>query len=400
MRQEWFYGCLQHGGCVRVTDIVLFLEVLYEKMPRNHNRKRLIPKNIHSSDPSDMKGSGTIRYFFSLLFGERFFAGFFIFSIITAPLLVHAGIFSFLGKLFVSEEYIQAVTEMGVQNVPLLASNYVADPKAGQGGGDITVVGGSALVSVAGPLGSLADVENELNRSTTISIYVVREDDTLSDIAKMFDVTVNTIIWANDIKRGNVIQPGQTLLILPVSGVQYVVKKGDTIASIAKKYKGDADEILAYNDLASSGLAVGQTLLIPNGEIDAPVTTSSGRVVRGGGPAYAGYYLRPIVGGRKSQGLHGYNGVDLASSCGGAVMASANGNVMVARPYGWNGGYGQYVVISHNNGTQTLYAHLNTITVGAGWSVVQGQVIGYIGSTGLSTGCHVHFEVRGAANPF
>lgn len=389
------WGLRAFHGCCAV------LGVFCEGVPRDHNRKRLISKNIHSSNPSGAKDPSTIRYFFSLLFGERFFAGFFIFAILTAPLLVHAGIFSFLGKLFVSEEYIQAVAEMGVQNIPLLASNYVADPKAGQGGGDITIVGGSALLSVAGPIGSLADVENELNRSTTISIYVVRGGDTLSDIAKMFDVTVNTIIWANDIKRGNVIQPGQTLLILPVSGVQYVVKKGDTIASIAKKYKGDADEILAYNDLSSSAdLAVGQTLLIPNGEIDAPAVSSSGRVVRGGGPTYAGYYLRPIVGGRKSQGLHGYNGIDLASSCGGAVMASANGNIMVARPYGWNGGYGQYVVISHNNGTQTLYAHLNTITVGAGWSVVQGQVIGYIGSTGLSTGCHVHFEVRGAANPF
>lgn len=371
------------------------------KCPRDFNRKRLISNNIYSRDPSEKRGSGTRHRFFSFVFRERFFAGFFIFSIITAPLFVHAGIFSFLGKLFISEEHIQAVTEMGVRNIPLLASNYVADPKAGQGGGDITVVGGSALLSVVGPLGSLADVENELNRSTTISIYVVRDGDTLSDIAKMFDVTVNTIIWANDIKRGNVIQPGQTLLILPVSGVQYVVKKGDTIASIAKKYKGDADEILAYNDLASfADLAVGQTLLIPNGEIDAPAVSSSGRVVRGGGPTYAGYYLRPIVGGRKSQGLHGYNGVDLASSCGEPVMASANGSVMVARPYGWNGGYGEYVVISHTNGTQTLYAHLNTITVGAGWFVVQGQVIGYIGSTGLSTGCHVHFEVRGAANPF
>lgn len=301
-----------------------------------------------------------------------------------------------------AEEQSQVLSEFSAQNIPLLASNYVSDIKAaGQGGGDITVVGGNALLSVAGPLGSLADVENELNRSTTISIYVVREGDTLSEIAKMFDVSVNTIIWSNDIKRGNIIQPGQTLLILPVSGLQYTVKKGDTITSIAKKYKGDADEILAYNNFVSNAdLRIGKTLIIPNGELDMPAVTYSGGVVRGGGPSYAGYYLRPISGGRKSQGLHGYNGVDLATSCGAPVVASASGNILVARPYGWNGGYGEYVVISHNNGTQTLYAHLGSIIVGSGWSVVQGQVIGYVGSTGLSTGCHVHFEVRGAANLF
>jgi len=320
---------------------------------------------------------------------------------ISAPLLVHAGLFSFIGKLFVADERLDIAPEFGAQNIPLLANNYVADLKAGQGGGEIAVVGGNALLSVSGPLGSLADIANELNRSTTISIYVVRDGDTLSQIAKMFDVSVNTIIWANDIKRATSIQRGQTLLILPVSGVQYTIKKGDTISSIAKQYKGDADEILAYNDLASGvDLKVGGTLIIPNGEIDAPTVSSSGSIVRGGGPTYVGYYLRPVSGGRKSQGLHGYNAVDLATSCGEPVVASASGNVMVARSYGWNGGYGEYIVIAHNNGTQTLYSHLSSIIVGAGWRVVQGQVIGYVGSTGLSTGCHVHFEVRGAANPF
>jgi murein DD-endopeptidase MepM/ murein hydrolase activator NlpD len=74
--------------------------------------------------------------------------------------------------------------------------------------------------------------------------------------------------------------------------------------------------------------------------------------------------------------------------------------VIISRPYGWNAGYGKYVVIKHPNGTQTLYSHLSSIIVNSGWHVIKGQVIGYVGSTGKSTGCHVHFEIRGARNPF
>ena len=285
------------------------------------------------------------------------------------------------------------------QTLPLLSAPLNQNLLAGQGGGDITVVGDSALLSASGPLGSIADVVE--HKPDSISLYVVREGDTLGSIAKIFDVSVNTIFWSNNLKRGSLINPGDILVILPVSGVQYTVKKGDTLKSIAKKYGGDVGEILAFNGLASeAALKEGLTIIIPNGEGEPIPSSSGGRVARGGGPNYAGYYLRPVAGGRKSQGLHGYNGVDLASFCGSPVLASASGDVIIARPFGWNGGYGQYVAISHANGTQTLYGHLNGIIVTPGWHVVQGQVVGYVGSTGLSTGCHLHFEVRGARNPF
>ena len=109
--------------------------------------------------------------------------------------------------------------------------------------------------------------------------------------------------------------------------------------------------------------------------------------------------MRPVTGPR-SQGIHGYNGVDIAGSCGGQIRAAAAGTVIVSKGYGWNGGYGIYVVITHANGTQTLYAHNATNWVISGQYVAQGQIIGTVGSTGRSTGCHVHFEVRGAKNPF
>jgi len=298
----------------------------------------------------------------------------------------------------------QKTANFNAQNIQLLASSLNYESTGSNGGGDITIVNNNSLLPDSGPLGTIADIEDQTG-SDQISIYVVREGDSLSQIASMFNVSVNTIVWSNDIDRGSKIVPGQTLVILPISGVKYEVKKGDTVKSIAKKLNSDVDEIIKFNDLPASGqLAEGQTIIVPNGEIAPALAAKPGlksSPVRGAnGPSYAGYYIRPIVAGRKSQGLHGYNGVDLADSCGTPVMASASGDVIINRSGGWNGGYGNYVVVSHSNGTQTLYSHLSSSIVSAGWHVVRGQVIGYVGSTGKSTGCHLHFEVRGAKNPY
>ncbi|MEK7135159.1 MAG: M23 family metallopeptidase, partial [Patescibacteria group bacterium] len=108
----------------------------------------------------------------------------------------------------------------------------------------------------------------------------------------------------------------------------------------------------------------------------------------------------PIRGGLKSQGIHGHNGVDLAAPVGTPIVASADGKVILSRTGGYNGGYGTYVVISHANGTQSLYAHMSANNVAVGEVVSQGQVIGAIGMTGKTTGPHIHFEIRGARNPF
>jgi murein DD-endopeptidase MepM/ murein hydrolase activator NlpD len=216
----------------------------------------------------------------------------------------------------------------------------------------------------------------------------------------MFGVSVNTIKWANAIS--NTIREGDTLVILPVSGVSYTVVKGDTLRSIVRKYKADLDEVITFNNLKGDEvLAVGTKLIIPDGEAPSVVVTKlTAKVLGGGGPLYEGYYLRPIIGGRKSQGLHGYNAVDIASAIGTPIVASAEGVVIVARSSGWNGGYGKYVVISHPNGTQTLYGHMNTVSVEQGQLIKQGETIGSLGNTGKSTGPHVHFEIRGAKNPF
>ena len=313
---------------------------------------------------------------------------------------VHAGIFSFLGEIFSSRE--ELVFDKNSQNVTLLRAALNPDPNPAKGGGDVKIADGSALVSDNGPLGTRGDIA-PVPRLEQISVYVVREGDSLSQIANLFNVTTDTIIWANDIGKGGVIHEGQVLVILPVSGVQYTVQKGDTLASIAKKYSVEAEEIISFNEIHEGHiLAVGDSIIIPDGKVPQSYSTTptTGAIVRGAtSPSVDGYYASPVQGYKKSQGLHGYNAVDLAAPTGTPILASAMGEVIISRT-GWNGGYGNYVVIAHSNGTQTVYAHNSSNIVYAGQTVVQGQVIGYVGSTGRSTGAHLHFEVRGAKNPF
>ncbi len=266
--------------------------------------------------------------------------------------------------------------------------------------------GGSALLSYSGPSGTTADVAG-LEQSDRISVYVVRKGDTLSEIAEMFDVSVNTIVWANNLKSVRDMRPGDMLAILPVSGIERTIVKGDTLKSLAKKYGADVDEIVAFNGLdPSEPLVIGSTVIIPGGEIVAPPApvqrprSPSSPIISGGGSFLAGYYNNPVPGAIIFQGIHGQNGVDLAAARGTPIYAAADGVVIIVRNSGWNGGYGNYVVITHSNGTQTLYSHMKNAITSYGQSISAGQVIGYVGSTGRSTGPHLHFEVRGAANPF
>lgn len=293
------------------------------------------------------------------------------------------------------------VVDAGNSQTMDLLEGYLNINPTGTGRARVAIVDSVALESNGGD----SEVFVDLGKSGTgqISVYVVRRGDTLSEIAEMFGVSTNTIVWANDIKRGS-IKEGQELVILPISGVRHTVKSGDTLKSIATKYKADLGDILSYNDLPSGAkLKAGDVVIIPDGVISVS-QTSLARTSRSqasqGYPTYAGFYLRPIVGGRKSQGLHGNNGVDLAAPTGTPILASAGGKVIVSRAGGYNGGYGLYVVISHTNGTQTLYAHMSKNIVLSGQNVAQGQVIGAVGSTGKSTGPHLHFEIRGAKNQF
>ncbi len=297
-------------------------------------------------------------------------------------------------------------TQVPDSKTPVLAAATNFDPNPIKGLGESYISSGNALLASSGPAGTIADMEN-VPPPDRISVYVVRPGDTLSDIAGMFGVSINTIIWANNLKNSRDVHPGATLIILPISGVERTVVKGDTLKSLAKKYSADAGEIAQYNGLdPATPLIVGSTIIIPGGEIaaSAPKTRSMSAprepFLGGSGSAQPGYFSSPIPGAVLTQALHGWNGIDLGAVRGTPVHAAADGTVIIARNSGWNGGYGNYVVIVHPSGSQTLYSHMRSVIASAGQQVSSGQIIGYVGSTGISTGPHLHFEVRGAANPF
>ncbi len=322
------------------------------------------------------------------------------------PQVAEAGVLSFFFGS--TPEQKPVVKPNNSQTMPLLQAPLARTATTpSRGGGDITIVDGTSLLPESGISGTAADIPETLP-ATSISIYVVREGDTLGQIAQMFNVSVNTIIWANDL-QGKTIKKDQVLVILPISGVKHVVAKGDTVESIAKKYKADVNEILQYNDLTGGDLTIGDTVLVPDAEITIPVVASKpstgkkgsslANPYRGGsGPRLDGYYGIPITSAHRTQGIHGYNGVDLGAQTGTPILAAAGGTVIVAKQGGYNGGYGSYVVISHDNGTQTLYGHMSQVYVSVGNVVPRGQVIGAVGMTGHATGPHLHFEVRGAVN--
>jgi len=175
-------------------------------------------------------------------------------------------------------------------------------------GGAIIEVRDGALIASGGPIG---DTKLAPSGSSEIRVYTVREGDTLSHVADMFGVTTNTILWANDLPKATQIRPDDTLVILPIVGVQHEVTAGDTIGSIATMYDGEADEILAYNELTDTDtLSVGDMLLIPGGTIRSvqaraaaakPVQISGSTAVSSAG------LIHPVPGAVRTQGLHGNN---------------------------------------------------------------------------------------------
>lgn len=271
----------------------------------------------------------------------------------------------------------------------------------------LVTASGTSLIKTASPTTSVV--------RQTVSQYTVRGGDTISTIASAFGISTNTILWANNLNETDFIKPGQTLKIPPTSGVVHTVASGDTISSIAKKYKADENKILEFNKLPdASAIEVGQALIIPGGSIEPPppvrvatTTTSSGSIFSTNAPPAArvsGSRLQwPTVGHKINQYFTWrHTGIDIEADTGTPIYAAEGGRVIVSQG-GWNGGYGNYIIIDHGNGMQTVYGHASRLYVTAGQTVTRGQTIAGAGTTGRSTGVHLHFEVRinGARlNPF
>jgi murein DD-endopeptidase MepM/ murein hydrolase activator NlpD len=302
---------------------------------------------------------------------------------------VEASVFSTIKNLFSSDKD-EVVKEENSQTMHILESSSMVISKV------------KGFVVDENSLAILSEEQSVEKHVPLISTYVVKQGDTLSTIAKMFGVSVNTVLWSNNLTVKDAIKPGQSLVILPVSGISHTVKKGDTLSTIASSYKADLAEIRNFNGLSEESIiSIGDVIIVPDGE---PRNISSGTIKVVSQSAVtvdsSGYFIRPINGGVKSRGIHGYNAVDIAAPIGTNIFASAGGKVIISKNGGWNGGYGNYIVISHSNGMQTLYAHLSSAISGVGETVKQGDLIGRVGSTGKSTGPHLHFEIRGGKNPF
>ncbi|HWH06917.1 MAG TPA: LysM peptidoglycan-binding domain-containing protein, partial [Candidatus Paceibacterota bacterium] len=154
--------------------------------------------------------------------------------------------------------------------IDLLKAAVNSDPNPAKGGADISLTEGSALIANAGPGGSAAYLENKSSKGA-ITTYTVKEGDSLSTIASAHGVSMNTVLWANDIKDAKLIKPGMKLIILPVSGVRYTVQSGDTLAGVAKKFGGDAADIASYNGIVDESLTKGAEIIIPGGSIKETV---------------------------------------------------------------------------------------------------------------------------------
>lgn len=315
-------------------------------------------------------------------------------------------------------EEIEIISDQNSQNLSLLQANVssvsILEEKNDKNAKDskidetteVNILGENALLPAISPLGALTNSKDGDYTSEDIIIYVVRKGDTVASIAKLFKVTDNTILWANDLKKGEKLKEDETLIILPVSGVKHIVLKGQTIKGIAKMYKVDPADIFSFNNLDEDAkLAIGDELIVPGAEIQIETispkkpSVSNTNQYADSGKSSGGYYIRPLKCGIQTQGKHDKYAVDLAcGKIGTPIYAAASGKVIFAK-YGWNGAYGNLIIIAHPNGTQTFYAHQSKFAVSAGDQVSQGQVIGYVGNTGRSTGPHLHFEVRGAKNP-
>lgn len=236
------------------------------------------------------------------------------------------------------------------------------------------------------------------NRDNFI-VYQIVEGDTLSTIAEKFGLKVGTLLGSNKGLTAK-LQIGAEMLILPADGVLHTVAKGNTLSGIANLYDVAVQKIVDFNQLGDT-LSVGEKLFVPGGKLTARLSASGGasQAAYSSLPSLPGYFALP-TDGLITQGLHGHNGIDFGNRRGAAVYASAAGTVIRVNVGTYNGGYGNLVVMAHANGTQTWYAHLDTALVSVGQEVKQNQQIGTVGSSGRSTGPHLHFEVRGAKQPF
>ncbi len=309
----------------------------------------------------------------------------------------------------------RAWSSASLPSVPAPAAtlgNRVTHASLAARGGPRFIGDDSQIVRMAAPL------TPNINRPRKDVIsYTVQAGDSLFGIAQAFNLRPESVLWANPELKDNpdLLSVGAEIAIPPVDGVLHTVQKGDTLDGLARKYKVTPEAIAAatWNHLLpGQELPVGQTLVVPGGKREAvvwqlPVTTQAPTSRGAGGWTNAGQCVgetaKPIGTGQfiwpsNVHWISGnpytwwHQGIDLAGNLGDPVYASDTGTVIWAGPNSW--GYGNMVMLDHGNGWQTLYSHLSQVYVRCGQQILQGAQIGAVGSSGNSTGPHLHFETR------
>lgn len=277
-------------------------------------------------------------------------------------------------------------------------------------------LGGNAVVAPLQPLVPEPGTD-ESGQSSSRSgfpskphVYTVQDGDTIASIAAKFDVSINTVLWANGLGSRDIIKVGDHLTILPTTGVLHTVQSGDTVLAIASRYEAKASDIIEYNGLDEEAkLSIGQKIVIPDGYIEprtapqvAPRDSQLARDESDGptpppAPVEGSGFIWPTITQHISQYFRwGHTGIDIDNRSRPAVFAAEAGTVEFT---GWLGGYGNLVILNHGNGLSTYYAHLEKFYVSKGEHVAKGAAIAKMGSTGRSSGSHLHFEVRRGGRP-
>ena len=256
----------------------------------------------------------------------------------------------------------------------------------------------AAVVSYNPSESSLSTIISAKPRDKVVE-YEVKGGDTLETISKKFNVSVDSIKWASNIKT-DIIKPSDILKIPPVTGIVHKVTSGENVYSIAKKYNTDAQKIVNFpfndfEDLDTFALQSGQTLFVPDGVAPAeqPKYAPQQFIAQiQAGVQGSSTFIWPTSGSVSQYPVWYHNALDIQNPGNPPILASDTGTVTYSGCLDW--GYGCHIIINHGNGFETLYAHLSSLGVTPGQVVSQGQQIGVMGSTGRSTGTHLHFEVR------
>lgn len=299
---------------------------------------------------------------------------------------INASFFLLAATIYVSAPII-------AENNPLIGQNL----EVSQNSGSNTVISMYSL-GTGGPM--LTTKISQKPRDSIVR-YKVQPGDTLNTIAAKFDISVDTLKWANDLKS-DTITTGDNLDVPPVTGIVHRVQSGDNVYSIAEKYGTGAQKIVnfpfnEFTDQDTFALLPGQILFVPDGvpPSEVPVRRQDLAITpqyTAGQTGSTGTFIWPTTGSISQYPVWYHMALDIANPAAPAIIAADSGTVSYAGCIAW--GYGCHVILDHDNGYQTLYAHMSVLGVSVGQSVGKGEGLGVMGSTGRSTGTHLHFEIR------